>query len=90
VRPRFPLRGQLHDCTLSGRLARCHLFAVAPINVIEAYQNVAQVVEELKAEGMHAHYYRYSFEVNGHPNGVQSARMAQELYNFITTQRLLR
>jgi lysophospholipase L1-like esterase len=59
------------------------LFAVPPINVHEAYQNVAQLVEELKAEGMNALYYRYGFEVNGHPNQPQSARMARELYDFI-------
>jgi len=29
------------------------LFAVPPINVFEAYQNVAQVVEELKAEELY-------------------------------------
>ena len=65
------------------------LFAVPPINVHEAYQNVAQVVAELKAEGMNTIYYRYGFEVNGHPNRPQSARMAQELYEFITSQRLM-
>jgi hypothetical protein len=65
------------------------LFAVAPINVSEAYQNVAQVVEELKVEGVNAVFYRYGFEVNGHPNEVQSARLAQELHEFITSQRLL-
>ncbi len=65
------------------------LFAVPPINVAEAYQNVAQVVDELKAEGVNAIFYRYRFEVNGHPNGDQSARMAGELFEFITSQRLL-
>jgi len=63
------------------------LFAVPPINVYEAYQNVAQVVKELKAEGMNTLFYRYSFEVNGHPNKPQSARMAQELYEFISSHK---
>lgn len=65
------------------------LFAVPPINVFEAYQNVAQVVDELQAEGMSAQYYRYGFEVNGHPNRPQSARMARELYEFIPSQQFL-
>jgi lysophospholipase L1-like esterase len=65
------------------------LFAVPPINIHEAYQNVAQFVEELKVEGMNAIYYRYGFEVSGHPNRPQAAHMAQELYEFITSQRLL-
>jgi lysophospholipase L1-like esterase len=65
------------------------LFAVPPINVHDAYQNVAQVAAELKTEGMNTFFYRYGFEVNGHPNRPQSARMAQELYDFISSQRLL-
>ena len=55
------------------------LFAVAPINVQEAYRNVAEVVGELKAEGLNAWFYRYGFEVNGHPNRPESERMAREL-----------
>jgi lysophospholipase L1-like esterase len=65
------------------------LFAVPPINVHEAYQNVAQVAADLKAEGVNTRFYRYSFEVNGHPNRLQSARMAQELYEYLTSNRLL-
>jgi lysophospholipase L1-like esterase len=65
------------------------LFAVPPINVHEAYQNVALVAVELKAEGINTLYYRYSFEVNGHPNRPQSARMAWELYEYITSRGLL-
>jgi len=34
-------------------------------------------------------FYRYGFEVNGHPNQPQAARMARELYNFIVLHRLL-
>ena len=64
------------------------LFAVPPINVHEAYQNVAQVAAELKAEGINTLFYRYGFEVNGHPNRLQSARMARELYDVITSQGL--
>ena len=60
------------------------IFAVAPLNVHEAYQNIAQLAEELKAEGMNTYYYRYRFEVDGHPNQPQAARMAQELFEFIT------
>jgi lysophospholipase L1-like esterase len=65
------------------------LFAVPPINVHVAYQNVAQVAAELKAEGMNTFFYRYGFEVDGHPNRPQSARMARELYDFITSQGLV-
>jgi lysophospholipase L1-like esterase len=66
------------------------LFAVPPINVHEAYHNVAHLAAELKAEGMNTFFYRYGFEVNGHPNQPQAARMARELYEFITAQRLAR
>ena len=65
------------------------LFAVPPINVHEAYQNVAQVATELKAEGLSTLFYCYGFEANGHPNRSQSARMAQELYEFISSQGLV-
>ena len=61
------------------------LFAVPPVNVHEAYHIVAQITEELKTEGMNTLYYRYGFEVNGHPNQPQSARMARELFDFITS-----
>ena len=66
------------------------LFAVPPINVHEAYQNVAHVAAELKAEGLNTLFFRYGFEVNGHPNRLQSARMARELYDFIVSQGLAR
>jgi lysophospholipase L1-like esterase len=65
------------------------VFAVAPINAHEAYRNVAQVAAELHAEGINTFFFRYGFEVDGHPNVVQSARMAQELHQFITEQKLL-
>ncbi len=65
------------------------LFAVAPINVQEAYRNVAEVVAELKADGLNAWFYRYGFEVNGHPNRPESERMARELQKFIRENRLI-
>jgi len=46
------------------------------------------VAAELKVEGLNTQFYRYGFEVNGHPNKAQSARMAQELYEFISSQGL--
>jgi lysophospholipase L1-like esterase len=64
------------------------LFAVAPIQVEDAYRNVAQIAEELKAEGVNTFYYRYSFEVTGHPTMPESARMAEELYAFIKSLEL--
>jgi hypothetical protein len=57
--------------------------------VEEAYRNVAQVVEELKAEGLNTFYYRYRFEVDGHPNRSQAARMGRELYEYIVKNGLL-
>ncbi|MBN1372182.1 MAG: hypothetical protein JW987_09580 [Anaerolineaceae bacterium] len=65
------------------------LFAVAPINVREAYRYVAEVVAELRAEGLNAWFYRYSFEVSGHPNGPESELMACELEKFIRENRLI-
>lgn len=64
------------------------LFAVAPIQVYDAYRHVAQVAEELKDEGLRTFYYRYGFEVGGHPTMAESARMAEELYTFITLFQL--
>lgn len=61
------------------------LFFVAPIQVYDAYRYVAEVVEELRAERMMTYFYRFGFEVAGHPNGEEAARMAQELYDFIKT-----
>jgi lysophospholipase L1-like esterase len=64
------------------------LFVVAPIQVYDAYHHVAQVAEELKAEGLRTFTYRYGFEVSGHPTMPESARMAEELYVFIKLFRL--
>jgi lysophospholipase L1-like esterase len=77
----------IHERYGGGR--RPFVFAVAPLQVYEAYCNVEQLVSELRAEGIYAFYYRYSFEVTGHPNRPQSARMAAELAEFIRKQRLL-
>ncbi len=51
--------------------------------------DVAQVADELRSEGLNTHYFRYDFEISGHPSRVQSARMAQELYEFILSHRLV-
>lgn len=59
------------------------LFAVPPVHVEDAYRNVAKLAEALRAEGVTTYFYRYGFEVGGHPNREEAARMAQELYDFI-------
>jgi lysophospholipase L1-like esterase len=65
------------------------VFAVAPLNTLEAYRNVAQIAADLKTEGLNTFFYRYTFEVDGHPNHPQSARMATELTQFIAEQKIL-
>jgi len=65
------------------------LFAVAPIHVEDAYRNVAEAAAELKAEGINTWFYRYSFEVSGHPNQHESERMAREVEAFIRLNGLL-
>jgi lysophospholipase L1-like esterase len=77
----------IHNRYGSGALP--FVFAVAPLNTLEAYRNVAQIAEELKAEGLNTFFYHYSFEVNGHPNMAEAGRMGVELAEFITAQRLL-
>jgi hypothetical protein len=59
-------------------------FTVAPFGTTVAYQYVGELAAELKAEGLPVYFYICPFTVAGHPNRVESARMADSLYLYMT------
>jgi hypothetical protein len=71
---------RFHDCHFVGRIDLSE--PSAPV----FYYAGSYVVARFQGASL---FYRYGFEVNGHPNKPQSARMAQELYEFISSQGLV-
>lgn len=64
---------------------------IAPgnLNAQKAYSYSESVVNELKALGYSIWFYRYSFEVDEHPDKEEHIKMADELYEFITTKKII-
>ncbi|MEB3886844.1 GDSL-type esterase/lipase family protein [Lyngbya sp. CCY1209] len=69
---------------------RPFIFAPAPIWARNADKYAEEVANELKQEGYNTWFYNYSFEAqNGHPDRVESKKMASELKQFIETNNIL-
>lgn len=68
------------------------LFAAAPMisSRSESVLNIKQLVTELKSLGINASYYIYSFlSYNGHLIASEHQRAANELYNYINSNKLV-
>ncbi len=64
---------------------------VAPGNLYakKAYKYSESLVKEMKSQGYNIWFYRYSFEVNAHPNKAEHEAMAKELKQFILDKEIL-
>lgn len=63
---------------------------IAPGNLRaeKAYIFSESIVEELKHDGYAAWFFRYSFELDAHPDSYEHIRMAHELADFIMKERI--